>query len=250
VHAQVSYGCIHNIPYYHLAANGSSTLFIATYDGAVTALHASDGKVAGPRFYEGEMIRSTPAVFEFSPALAAYFFVAGDGKLYSVDCGTGKLLWANAYGNPGDYQASSPAVYDFGNGTVLVFVGSIDGTLHAVDANSGAFVWVLQTGGPIYSSPKVRSLPDGSIAIVVGSDDGNVYAANALSGAALWQFKTADMMRGSFNFTSVTGNSNVTVFFGSNDFTVYALDLATGDLRWSFATAGYVTSTPQVRFIV
>lgn len=224
--------------------NGSSTVLIADYGGAVTGLIGSSGKRTGLRFYEGEMIRSTPAVFTFPSALTAFFFVAGDGKLYSVDAGSGKLLWSVASGVTGAYQASSPAVHDFGNGAVYVYVGSVKNSLYAFDANNGTAVWALPTGGPIYSSPKVRSLSNGSVAVVVGSDDGVVYTADALTGSLWWQFQTAAMMRGSFNFTDTANGT--TVFFGSNDNNVYARDLATGAPRWSFATGGYVTSTPQV----
>lgn len=230
-----------------LTVNGTSTLYIATYGGSVTALDASNGKRAGPRFYEGEMIRCTPAIHVFTPEQAAFFFVAGDGKFYSVDCATGKLIWVYASGEqPGQYQASSPAVHDFGNGTVLVMVGSVDGHLRALNAATGAVVWALSTGGPIYSSPQtfVNQSANGDCVVVVGSDDGAVYAADALSGALLWRFTTGAMVRGSFNFSSAGGNA--TVYFGSNDFNVYAVDVATGAQRWSFASAGYVTSTPQV----
>jgi outer membrane protein assembly factor BamB len=232
-----------------LNADGSTTLFVADYGGTVVGLAAADGSPRGlPRFYEGEMIRCTPATFRFNASLAALFFGAGDGKLYAVDAGSGHLLWAFASGEqPQQYQASSPVVHDAGGGDVRVFAGSVDGHLRALDALTGALLWAAPAGGAVYASPQVRPLANGTVAVVIGSDDGSVRAFAAADGAPLWDFQTNDMVRGSFGFAPLPGGGGrEAVVFGSNDDAVYAVSVDTGALVWQFATGGDVTATPTV----
>ena len=65
-------------------ANGTSTIYAATYGGSVVAMRGADGSTNGlPSFYEGEMIRSTPAFFSLSSTSTYMTFIAGDALLYA-----------------------------------------------------------------------------------------------------------------------------------------------------------------------
>lgn len=190
------------------------------------------------------MIRSTPVVHKSRAGGCALYFMAGDAKLYALDCATAAVLWAFATGEkPDEFQSSSPCVYDSGSGgDALVYVGSVDGHVRAVNAAAGTLAWAFATAGPIYSSPAVTVLPNGTAVVLCGSDDGAVYALSAATGALLWSFQTGDFVRGSFAFATIGGAA--AVLFGSNDFTAYALDAVSGAVLWRFKTGGAVYATP------
>ena len=71
------------------------------------------------------------------------YFGSDDGRLYKIDAGTGKQVWAFAMGGN---ATSSPALSTDGR---HVFVGASDGNLLKVDTATGRQAWTFATGGVV-----------------------------------------------------------------------------------------------------
>jgi len=91
------------------------------------------------------------------------FAGCNDGKLYTLDKGTGAKGWTYATGGR---VMSSPSV-----ASNVVYFGSEDGNLYALNCATGEMLWKQTLGARIISSPW-----PGDGVVYVGCDDGNVYA--------------------------------------------------------------------------
>ena len=141
-------------------ADLSTTLFTTDFAGSVVGIAAATGAITGPSFYEGEMIRATPAVYQPSGTECTFYFEAGDGVFYAIDAFTGKQVWNStaSHEKPGVFQSSSAALYDNGAGAVTVYFGTVEhrfGRLLALDAKTGQLLWNYTVGSYIYAAAKV-----------------------------------------------------------------------------------------------
>ena len=75
------------------------------------------------------------------------FVGAGDGRVYALDAGTGRIKW---FFQTGGIIESSPAL---ANG--VLYIGSIDHKLYALDAETGEVLWSYETGDRFSPSPAV-----------------------------------------------------------------------------------------------
>ena len=217
-------------------------------DGHLFAVDAGTGRVrwrlaTGPTvpfpwgYESGDLWTSSP-VFADGVVLAG----AGDGYLYAVDAGSGKMRWRL---QTAGRIRSSPAVT---GGTV--FVGSADGRFYAADLRSGRERWHFDTEGHALESRKfgfdrrtIQSSP--AIAgdlVLFGARDGFLYALDRDTGRERWRYD--------YKVSWVNGSPAVAdgvVYVGTSDAAfVHALDLATGKERWRFATKGIVWSSVAV----
>jgi eukaryotic-like serine/threonine-protein kinase len=97
-----------------------------------------------------------------------------DGRIYSLDAGTGEVLpWVfqNEFG-----FVSSPLV---ANG--VAYVGSFDRRLNAVPLGASEAAWSFEGGNWFWATPM---LVDG--VLYAPSLDGRLYALDAETGAAVW----------------------------------------------------------------
>lgn len=193
------------------------TLFVASVEGRLVALNASDGSRLWPDSVLGTSesktaIYGTPAVEGELVYLGGY-----NGKVYAVTAGSGAVRWA--YPREGNLE---PIVGGVVVSQGRVYFGSSDGKVYTLDAATGDKVrQPFQTGDKIWSTPTI----DGET-IYVTSLDNKLYALNTANGSERWRFEAG----GAIISTPLVYDN--TVYIGSFDGHFYAVDAADGSLRW------------------
>ena len=192
--------------------------------GTMYALNEHTGSIEWS-FATGDVIYSTPAVSD-----GRVFFGSQDKNLYSLDEGSGTLLWSYTASHPISYSA--PLVHGG-----RVYIGSADQTFYAVNEYTGELAWsYYAVGGVVETSP---SYHNGSI--FFGARGSNsVYSLSEADGALNWSYRAGDDV--SSSPTIANGN----VFFGCTDGKLYVLDEGTGSFKWSYGTGWEIYSTPTV----
>ncbi len=131
----------------------------------VVALRADTGAVIW-RFKAGKM-----ASFNNSAAVASNrVFVTGNGRLYALALGTGKLLWLR----PMTAVHGPPALW---NGELLI---GHSASITAYSQSTGAVVWNKALPSGYLSTP---AIVDG---VAYWADGESLWAIQANTGAALW----------------------------------------------------------------
>jgi eukaryotic-like serine/threonine-protein kinase len=269
-------------------AVADGTVYFSSYDGKFYAVDSATGKLkwkfqtGGEHRFTAKHIHgslpeaeSMPDPFDFylsSPALSggAVYFGSGDGNIYSLDAGSGKLNWKF---QTGDVVHASPAVSGG-----AVYVGSWDSYFYALDAVTGKEKWRFKTGTDPDTHNQVGIQSSAAVAdgiVYFGCRDSDFYALDAATGEKKWSFNnkgswaiaspavydgkvyfgTSDskMFYGfeakkggapvlTLNFTwpifSSPAVAGDTIYFGSHNGVLTAVDLKTAKVAWTFQTDG------------
>ena len=234
----------------------NETVYFGSYDGFLYAVASDTGLLKwkfahekGEKRFEAKGIHgATPKaqtipdpwdLFLSSPAVSngSVFFGSGDGNIYSVDAGTGKLKWKFTTGG---VVHSSPAV---ANNTV--YIGSWDSYLYALNAETGKEIFRFKTGEDpedhnqvgLQSSPAVA---DGIV--YIGCRDGHVYAVDGKSGQKRWAYDT--------KHSWVNGTPAVRdgiVYAGTSDTHLFhGIDAKSGELKFTYETRSQIFSSAAV----
>ena len=231
-------------------------VYFESYDGNLYAVDAGSGalkwkfQTAGERRFAGKHLHGAlpaaetmPDPFDFylsSPVVwnGAVYFGSGDGNVYALDSGSGKLKWKY---QTGDVVHASPAISD---GTL--FIGSWDSYFYALDAATGKEKWRLKTGDDpdthnqvgIQSSALVM---DGLV--YFGCRDSNFYAVDARTGEKKWTFNN----KGSWVIASPTAQDGKVYAPTSDSGMFYAFDAKSGAQVFSLNFKGWpMFSSPAI----
>lgn len=155
-----------------IATEGES-IFVASYGGAVLALHSDDGR----RIWRVD----TDLNLSGGPGVGEGLLVVGsaDGDILALDAATGAERWKTRINSE---ILSAP---DVGGGMVLLRTG--DGRLVALRASDGQQEWSVEQEVPRLSlRGTARPLVSGNLA-VSGFDNGRVVAAQLVDGFTVWE---------------------------------------------------------------
>ncbi len=210
-------------------------VIVMAADGRLCAFRLADGGIVWTRATGADLsLGPDPRTFDLwvsSPTVAdgVIYVGGGDGKVYAVESGDGRVRWTYATRSR---VRSSPAVADG-----AVYVGSFDGQVYALDAATGAERWKFQTGDAVQSSPAVA---DG--VVVVGSRSMAVFGLDAKTGALRWRRPHS----GSWILGSAAVAAGRIFIGGSDSHRVEALDLQSGAVIWSSVVGARVLGSPTV----
>jgi eukaryotic-like serine/threonine-protein kinase len=231
------------------AVAGGKVYFLS-YDGNCYAVDAATGKerwkfqTGGEhRFAAKHLHGSQPAsetmpdpfdVYLSSPLVfqGAVYFGSGDGNIYSLDAGSGKLKWKFQTGN---VVHASPVI----SGGIL-YIGSWDSYFYALDAATGREKWRFKTGEDpdIHNQVGIQSsavVADGLV--YFGCRDSNLYALDAATGEKKWAFNN----KGSWVIASPIVYEGKLYFATSDSGMFHALDAKTGAPIFTMKFSGWPT---------
>jgi outer membrane protein assembly factor BamB len=213
------------------ACIGEQHVYLSGGDGVLYALEKKSGKVSwmfrtlggllGERKYDfADYFYSTPVLYK-----GHLYFGGGDGRVYSVDPSSGKLVWSY---QTTDIVHTTPAFADD-----KVFIGSFDGNIYALNCNDGTLVWKFKAVGHRYF-PKGEMMGSPVVAkglVIIGSRDYNLYALDINHGYCHWnkQFPFGWAM-------ALTPNDSVVYVGTSDDRLIASLDAASGRTFWTTNT--------------
>lgn len=165
------------------AAEGK--VFVATDNGDVIALEASQGKVLWKRMSVASEILATPVVTNHR-----VFIKSIDGSLTAFSTSDGKTLWRYTQPVPSLFLhvSSNPVVYDH-----YVVAGFSNGHLVALNQQTGRAVWdkqIASRGNHADISTEVDTAPVVQNGIVfVGGYQGKIAALDLATGNLIWRHK-------------------------------------------------------------
>ena len=113
----------------------------------------------------------------------ALIFGGQDGKIYALDCTTGKLIWSRDFSvNYSNKGASSTSPVTYQN---LVIVNNGNSGYYGLNAATGATVWNYNPGTPNTSSPAIGN--DKMYFAVDDYPDSKAVALLAATGQLVWE---------------------------------------------------------------
>jgi outer membrane protein assembly factor BamB len=168
----------------------------------------------------GDAVTTTPALDG-----GRVIFGSRDGRLYSLDAGSGEVGWSYA---ADEGVGASPVVVEDG-----VVGADYRGNVFRLDKTTGRLVWKRSLGGKVVSTPCVAGGE-----VLVGCTDGVGYGLSLETGRVLWKVRTGGRIRAS----AVAGGGRF--FLPSYDGNLYAISQGTGAKLWSFGVGGQLSSSP------
>jgi outer membrane protein assembly factor BamB len=168
---------------------------------------ASEPRVLWRTFLDGSS-KSAPLVTG-----GRLYVGANDGKLYCLETGTGRILWAFPTGGE---VLTEPCLTEAG-----ICFGSGDGLVYTVNPE-GREVWRQEMGSAVYSSPVAEHG-----LVFFGSNSGRFYCLSARTGQVKWTCQDP-----TYGIESKPFLADGVVYFGAWDQYVYAVRAGTGELLW------------------
>lgn len=156
-----------------MPAGDGARIFAASYDGAVVALNAENGR----RDWRVSLDTELTAGPGFGDELLVV--ISRDGEAICLQADNGAVVWRS------DVGGESVSVPVIGNGVVVV--QTIDGLLRGLSAQDGSVQWTIEHAAP------ALTLRGSSAPVIVGSsvisgfDNGRLVAASLLDGTTEWE---------------------------------------------------------------
>lgn len=121
------------------------------------------------------------------PSMGALYVGSTDGKLYSLDEGTGLVRWTfQANG----WVSSTPRI-----GSGSVYFGSNDNHIYSIDSSNGNLRWKYKTGEAVWAQPALIS--SGSTPLLLaGSNDAKLYVFDSRSGDLKFTYAASGWVAG------------------------------------------------------
>lgn len=206
---------------------------------------ALDGRVYSLEGRTGKLVWSFETKTENvgAPTLenGVLYFISGASVLYALDAATGKQLWVYAHQDTANFSIRGMSQPTIFNG--MLYAGFGDGVLVAMDAASGALRWQVQ----LNKNKRFRDIDakpiviDGQI-FVPGFDD-KLYCLNPKTGELLWKID-----QGGYSGVSLFEDK---LIYPTSSGEILALKKSDGSLIWKYSLSqGLSTEVKSVQGMV
>lgn len=203
------------------AGVGAGLVLVATTNGVVIALDATDGSQKWSVDVKGEVL-AAPAASGNRVLVQTY-----DGRLLGMDASSGEQLWV--------YTSDVPLLTLRGTATPVIesgiaYTGFANGKLLAIDIDKGNTVWdkpvaVAKGQAEIDRIVDVDAAPlVSSSRVYAASFNGNLFAFSKRNGKPLWRFDISSYREVAEGF----GN----VYVVDEKSRIFAIDDESGDQKW------------------
>ncbi len=215
-------------------------VYVGSYSGKVLALNtvARSQDLPFPQTRYGEWEWDCPGTNAGSNAIVAglvmsedaIYVASSDGKVYSLDKGTGDENWKREdIPVLGEKLWTTPVI----DGDTI-YVSTYDGHIVTLSVETGALLpWSFESGTGFASCPVIYG-----DTIYVGSFDNKLYAIKIGGSEPSWSFPG-----GNWFWAAPLVNKGV-VYAGCLDGKVYAIDAETGEELWEFDAGNPIVSSP------
>jgi outer membrane protein assembly factor BamB len=128
-------------------AYSDGIVYVGDYGGELNAIRVKDGSIRWQTGSQGTSFARSGQFYATAAVAFGRVYVGNtDGRMYSFDQQTGKLLWSHSTGNyvyAGAVAAKTPDTEP------TIYFGSYDGTFYALDARTGDERWTVPDIGAI-----------------------------------------------------------------------------------------------------
>ncbi len=205
----------------------------------------NDGQFYSVNAGTGEIIWTFPTRIETlsEPLLqeGIVYFMSGNNSVYALDASTGKQLWLYSRQDPNALSIRGGSKPAYRNGTL--YVGFSDGAIVALLAQTGTVKWEKQLNkNKRFKDLDSNPLIEGDFLYVLGYDDA-AYCLRSATGEVVWRYD-----KGGYGSVLIIGDS---LYFASSDDEFVALNKETGRKKWGFPLKeGIPTSASSYKGLV
>ncbi len=230
-------------------------VYVGSYDGNFYAIDATTGllrwkfRTKGERRFAGKHLHGYPPagevipdpfdVYLSSPAVwrGVVYFGSGDGNVYALDAGTGRLRWKFKTGN---VVHASPALAGG-----MLYIGSWDTWFYALNARTGRLEWRFKTGEDtqVHNQTGIQGTAAISGGVVFFEcRDAHVYALDARTGRKKWAYDT----QGSWGMSSPAVRNGRVWFTTADGRRFREVDAANGNETFALQSSWYFSASPAI----
>jgi len=128
-------------------AYGDGIVYVGDYSGELNAIRVKDGSIKWQAGSQGSSFGRSGRFYATATVAFGRVYVGNvDGRMYSFDQQTGRLLWSHSTGN---YVYAAAVAARTADTPATVYFGSYDGTFYALDARTGEERWSVHNLGAI-----------------------------------------------------------------------------------------------------
>ncbi|MGA8848572.1 MAG: PQQ-binding-like beta-propeller repeat protein [Dehalococcoidia bacterium] len=221
-------------------------VYVGTYSGQVLALStlARSQNLTFPQKKYGEWewdcpienAKSNAIVAELAMSEDALYVASSNGRVYSLDKGTGDENWKREdIPVLAEKLWTSPVI----QGDTL-YVSTFDGHIYALSVETGELLnWSFESQAGFASSPAIDKDTD---TIFLGSFDRHLYDVKIGSDVPMWKFPQENPA-GNWFWASPIVHEGI-VYAGCLDGKLYAIEAETGAKLWEFDAGDPIVSPP------
>jgi outer membrane protein assembly factor BamB len=128
-------------------AYSDGVVYVGDYSGELSAIRVKDGSIKWQAGSQGSSFGRSGRFYATATVAFGRVYVGNvDGRMYSFDQQTGRLLWSHSTGN---YVYAAAVAARTADTPATVYFGSYDGTFYALDARTGDERWSVHNLGAI-----------------------------------------------------------------------------------------------------
>jgi outer membrane protein assembly factor BamB len=128
-------------------AYSDGVIYVGDYSGELNAIRVKDGSIKWQAGSQGSSFGRSGRFYATATVAFGRVYVGNvDGRMYSFDERTGRLLWSHSTGN---YVYAAAVAARTADTPATVYFGSYDGTFYALDARTGGERWSVPDLGAI-----------------------------------------------------------------------------------------------------
>jgi outer membrane protein assembly factor BamB len=128
-------------------AYSDGVVYVGDYSGELNAIRVKDGSIKWQAGSQGSSFGRSGRFYATATVAFGRVYVGNvDGRMYSFDEQTGRLLWSHSTGN---YVYAAAVAARTADTPATVYFGSYDGTFYALDARTGGERWSVPDLGAI-----------------------------------------------------------------------------------------------------
>lgn len=197
----------------------------------------------------GIRFRSSPAVTDLTANGRPDILVGGsDARLYALEGGVGRTIWATDTNLMTVDLFASPALYDVnGDGTPDALQGAMNNNFYCINGKNGWKIWEFATKNQVKASPALADVNnDGKKEVVIASMDGTIYVVQAADGVEVWRWECGQSIEASPAVADVNRDGVPDVIAVVSNGLLAALNGTNGRPVWQVELKAPVVSSPAV----
>jgi outer membrane protein assembly factor BamB len=157
-------------------------VYIGDYSGELTALHVRDGSIKWQTGSQGASFGRSGQFYGTAAVAFGRVYVGNtDGRMYSFDQQTGRLVWSHSTSN---YVYAGAVAARTADTPPTVYFGSYDGTFYALDARTGSERWSQHDLGSISGAASLI----GDTVYVADLQHTSTYGFDATNGHKVFEY--------------------------------------------------------------
>jgi outer membrane protein assembly factor BamB len=163
-------------------AYSNGIIYIGDYSGELSAIRVNDGSIKWQTGSQGTSFGRSGQFYATAAVAFGRVYVGNtDGRMYSFDQQSGRLLWSHSTSN---YVYAGAVAAQTADTPPTVYFGSYDGTFYALDARTGNERWSVHDLGAISGAASLV----GDTVYVSDLQTTSTYGFNAANGHRVFQY--------------------------------------------------------------